>query len=64
MAACILEASAWLILLSVLGLAWSQGSEFSTTPTECAVYGCLLGISVACAYLGIDDAKATKAKRP
>jgi len=64
MAARAWEAASWSILLSVIGIAAYQGDAFSTTAPACVAYGCLLGLSVSCAYLGIgDDDDAPKAKQ-
>jgi hypothetical protein len=57
------EASAWVILLSVIGTAAYQGNDWSTTVPECVGYGCLLGLSVFCAYLGIGDDDGPKPKQ-
>lgn len=56
------ETAAWATLLSVIAIAIYQGNGFSTTVPECVAYGCLLGLSVFCAYLSIGDDDAQKEK--
>lgn len=56
------EAAAWVIVLGVIGVAAYQGNGFATTVPECIVYGCLLGLSVFCAFLAIGDDDVQKAK--
>lgn len=56
-------AAAWAIVLSVIGTAGYQGNGFSTTVPECVGYGCLLGLSVFCAFLAVGNDDPPKAKR-